>query len=152
MSGEESEQVAEKRSDHSHPADPFWLTSQFSTKELNGGRLLVNWTWRGEMTGFGIYIMKAGAYGHSRHIQWIHAVPADGEDALMHAFDFDQTDADLLHRTNENPKEYSFVASLDPKRKRQQNHALEKLVDERRIRKKEDETGPPPFKFKRQRR
>jgi hypothetical protein len=125
----------EPHSNESSPAvDPFWVTSQFSKTELDGHHVLV--AWQDSEEAWGVYRMQIGTYGHSKHIQSIHAVLVNG--AGIPAFDFDQADADLLHRTNERIKEYSFVARLDPERPRLQNPLLEKLVRERRMHKVQD--------------
>jgi hypothetical protein len=123
------------------PRDPFWLTSQYSTHELAGQHVRINWLRGGTVVSWGVYRMEAGAYGHSKHIQSIHAVPLEGAGCGAAAFDFDQTDAILLHRTNECPKAYSFAANLDYDREREQNPDLERLVHERRLRKMKDVEG-----------
>lgn len=125
------------------PRDPLWLTSQFSTKELEGQRVWINWVRGGVVESSGVYVMSASSYGHSRHIQNIRAVPEDSLETGDPPFDFDQADADQLRRTNEQPAEFIFSADLDLDRKRQQNLNLEKLVRERRVRKREDEDGGP---------
>ncbi|MCE9520214.1 MAG: hypothetical protein K8R87_11770 [Verrucomicrobia bacterium] len=121
--------------------DPFWLTSQFSNAELDGKRVLINWLRQGALESSALYVIKAGAYGHSRHIQSIRAEPEDARETGDASVDFDQADADQLRRTNEKPEEYSFIANLDLDRTRVQSGNLEKLVHERRARKREDEAG-----------
>lgn len=115
--------------------DPFWVTSSFSTGELNGKHVRIEWAREGKVLDWGIYRIEMGSYGHSRHIQSIHAVLVEGTGGGMVEFDFDQADADLLHRSNENPKKYGLVARLDCDRLREQNSHLETLVRERRMRK-----------------
>ncbi len=127
------------------PQDPFWVTTQFSGKELDRQHVFIEWLRGSEVLDWGIYQIQTGSYGHSRHIQSIHAVLSDGTGNGRSVFDFDQTDADLLHRTNQSPKEYSFAARLDHDRNREQNPLLDKLVHERRIRKLNDETGTAPW-------
>jgi len=120
---------------HPTPAsDPLWVTSQFSNKELDGEQVRVDWL--GEEERWGIYRLQVVSYGHSHHIQNVHAILLAGTGT--ETFDFDQTDADLLHRTNESIHEYRFHARLDPGRSREQNPHLEKLVTERRLHKKRD--------------
>lgn len=121
--------------------DPFWLTSQFSNAELDGKRVWINWVRQGMLESSAIYVIKAGAYGHSRHIQSICADPLDAAETGDAPFEFDQVDADQLRRTNEKPEEYRFIANLDMDRTRVQSKNLEKLVRERRVRKREDEDG-----------
>ncbi len=122
-------------------SDPFWLTSQFSNSELDGKRVRINWLRQGTVEFSAVYVIKAGAYGHSRHIQSIRAEPEDAAETGDAPVDFDQLDADQLRRTNEKPEDYNFIADLDIDRMRAQNRNLEKLVNERRIRKREDEDG-----------
>lgn len=128
------------------PGDPFWLTSQFSNLELDGKRVWINWLRQGTVESCALYVIKTGVYGHSRHIQSIRA-ELDSAAATGDApVDFDQLDADQLRRTNEKPEEYSFIADLDMDRRRVQSKNLEKLVRERRARKREDESGTAHLK------
>jgi hypothetical protein len=121
--------------------DPLWVNSSFSTKELQGKLVRIEWM-RGEnVLDTGIYRMEVGTHGHSRRIQRVHGVLAEGLGSGLADFDFDQTDADVLHRSNENPKKYEFVARLDRDRPRRQNSQLERLVQERRVRKAKDVSG-----------
>jgi hypothetical protein len=123
------------------PRDLLWVTSQFSTKELHRDHVRINWLRKGSAISWGIYEIQMTSFGHSRHIQNIHVVPVEGCGCGEAAFDLDQTDADLLRRTNASPREYSFVANLDRDRVREQNALLERLVHERRLRKMKDVEG-----------
>jgi hypothetical protein len=122
-------------------SEPLWVTSSFSTKELDGRRVRIDWIRDGTVMSWGIYQIHMGSYGHSRHIQSIHAVLVEDDGCDIKAFDFDQTDADLLHRSNENLRRYDLVARLDRDRRREQSPHLEKLVHERRQRKAGDLEG-----------
>lgn len=125
--------------------EPFWLTSQFSTKELADQLVAIQWLRGKEDVSRGIYQIQVGAWGHSKHIQSIHVALLEGDGNEPHHFDFDQADADLLHRSNENPLKYSFTARLERDRKREQNPLLARIVHERRERKLKDEEGGEPW-------
>ena len=125
--------------------ESLWVTSQFSTKELERDHVLITWMRQGEEIDRGIYELVVTAYGHSRHIQNIRAVPVEEESLAAVEFQFDQIDADLIHRSNASPKRYTFTATLDADRAREQNPLLDRLVHERRQRKQINETGAVPF-------
>jgi hypothetical protein len=123
------------------PGHPLWVTSQFSTKELVGQLVSIQWLSNKQVVNSGIYQIHMGNYGHSRHIQAIHITRVEGDECEPADFDFDQADADSLHRTNESPKSFSFTARLERDRKREQNPLLARLVQERQARKLQDEEG-----------
>ena len=136
-----------KNEDTDPSGDPFWVTSQFSTRELDNQLVAIQWMSGKRVVNRGIYRIHMGSYGHSRHIQAIH-VTCVAEDACEPAdFDLDQADADLLHRCNESPKEYSFAARLEVDRKREHNPILERIVRERRERKLQDQDGGEPWEI-----
>ncbi len=121
--------------------EPLWLTSAFSSKDIEGKRVLIEWMRDGKVAHCGVYRIHVGTYGHSRHIQRIRGVLEEGVGCNVAVFDFDQADADLMHRSNEAPKAYELVAKLDCTRQREQNPDLERLVRERKQRKAKDVEG-----------